>query len=140
MAAHETAGQPRLRVLLVEDDFSAGEALRRLIHRAGHEVHLASGLADVRALAASERFDLLISDFYLSDAIGSDILAEVARRSVGVIAVALSGSTDEAERANLQAAGFAYYFSKPVDWPQLRSVIERINRDRRAGLPRQEGA
>ena len=129
-----------LRILLVEDDFSAAEALRRLIRRAGHDVQLAASLAEVRSLPPSAKFDLLISDFNLTDGNGSQILPLVA--SAGLVAVALSGSTDESEVVRLREAGFAYYFSKPVDWPELRALIDNVSRERQqrqhqAGLPGQ---
>ncbi len=117
-----------MRVLLVEDDADSGEALRRLLGRAGYHVELAASVAEADRLTSTQAFDVLISDFNLTDGTGPEILAGVARHSPDLIAVALSGSSVEAEVEALREAGFAHYFPKPVDWPTLRTLLAEISR------------
>ena len=72
-----------------------------------------------------EEFDLVISDIGLPDRSGFDLMKELSTTK-GLRGIALSGFGMDDDRAASAAAGFAEHLTKPIDWPQLRSAIERL--------------
>ncbi|MGI8819411.1 MAG: ATP-binding protein [Chthoniobacterales bacterium] len=118
------------RILLVEDHADTARVLRRILEHGGYQVAHASGVAAARELAGDERFDLVISDVGLPDGSGLDLMRSL-RAQHGFAGIALSGFGTEDDLAASRAAGFADHLTKPVDWPQLRSAIERVLASRR---------
>ena len=119
---------PRVKhveILLVEDHEDTARVLGRILRSAGFEVTHAGKIADARALAASRRFDLLISDLGLPDGSGLDLM-KVLRDAQGLKGIALSGFGTDEDVAASAAAGFAAHLTKPVDWDRLRVEIDRL--------------
>jgi len=106
------------RVLLVDDDEDLATLLCEQLNRFGLEVSSAFSLAEAKARAASERFDVLISDGHLYDGDATEVAKAVPAR----LRVLLSGSTG----ANL--AGFELVLLKPTTAQTLADAItSRIN-------------
>ena len=82
-------------------------------------------LAERAHLAASKRFDLLISDVGLPDGSGLELM-KALRETQGLSGIALSGFGTDDDVAASRAAGFVAHLTKPVDWDRLRSEIERL--------------
>jgi len=118
------AGGPA-EILLVEDHEDTARVMRRILESAGYTITHAARIADARAIAATKRFDLLISDVGLPDGTGLELMQEL-RASQGISGIALSGfGTDEDLMAS-RAAGFAEHLIKPIDWDRLRVAIGRL--------------
>jgi len=119
---------PRIKhipILFVEDHEDTARVLGRILRNAGFDVSHAGTVADARALAASKRFDLLISDLGLPDGSGLELMRAL-RDAQGMKGIALSGFGTDEDVAASAAAGFAAHLTKPVDWERLRAEIERI--------------
>lgn len=123
---------PRIKhvhILFVEDHEDTARVLGRILRNAGFEVSHAGTMAEARALAASRRFDLLVSDLGLPDGSGLDLM-KFLRDVHGMKGIALSGfGTDEDVAASI-AAGFTAHLTKPVDWERLRAEIEKLSNAR----------
>ena len=79
-----------LRILLVEDHEPTRTALVQLLARRRYEVAAAASLAEARAAAGEQHFDVLISDIGLPDGSGFDLMAELRERH-GLKGIALTG-------------------------------------------------
>ena len=118
------------RVLLVDDNLDALQAMRQLLEEAGHQVVVAqTGMAGV---AAAESFmpHCVVVDVGLPGMDGFQV-ASALRGSPGTshsILIALSGYTAPAMRERGRAAGFDHYLVKPVDITQLESLLEAVPR------------
>jgi PAS domain S-box-containing protein len=121
----ETLHAKHVDILLVEDHEDTARVLGRILRNAGFEVTHAGTMADARARAASNRFDLLISDLGLPDGSGLDLM-KALRDTQGLKGIALSGFGTDDDIAASAAAGFAAHLTKPVDWDRLRAEIERL--------------
>jgi signal transduction histidine kinase len=110
------------RLLLVEDHPSTLHALATLLSRSGYEVLTAETVADALALAARERFDLVVSDLGLPDGTGIQLMEELRSRH-GLKGIALSGYGMEEEIARARRAGFVAHLVKPVRISELRKVL-----------------
>ena len=121
----ETVHPKHVEILLVEDHEDTARVLGRILRNAGFEVTHAGTMAEARTRAASNRFDLLISDLGLPDGSGLDLM-KALRDSHGLKGIALSGFGTDEDIAASAAAGFAAHLTKPVDWDRLRAEIERL--------------
>jgi DNA-binding NtrC family response regulator len=105
------------RVLLVDDDEDLATLLCEQLSRMGLDVRPAFSLAEAKACAAAERFDVLVSDGHLFDG-GAE---EVARAVPARLRVLLSGSDRTRE-------GFELVLLKPTTAQTLADAItSRIN-------------
>ncbi len=123
---------PSLRVLVVEDHPDTAEQFARLLKRAGHEVICAGSIREAQTYAmvtpAQNRtcaFDILISDLDLPDGSGRDLMRNLAKR-YPIRGIALSGHGMKEDIQNSLAAGFSHHITKPVNWQELKTAIEKI--------------
>jgi DNA-binding response OmpR family regulator len=121
----DQADSRHIQILFVEDHEDTARVLGRILKNAGFDVSHAASLAKAREMAASRRFDLVISDLALPDGSGLDLMRSL-RDSQGLRGIALSGFGTDDDVAASMAAGFAAHLIKPVDWEQLRVEIERL--------------
>ena len=122
---HNGTDKRRADILLVEDHEDTARALQRMLENDGYQVSYASTLASARDLAGKRSFQLVISDLGLPDGSGLDLMNQL-RHSSQVNGIALSGFGSDGDVAAAKAAGFAEYFTKPVDWERLRHTIRRL--------------
>ncbi len=129
-SGHSRPGDPRvqdapLRLLVVEDHDPTRQVLTRLLARAGHRITMAGSLAEARAAAAGDRFDLVISDLGLPDGTGLELMSDL-RAAHGLRGIALSGYGTDEDLRRSQDAGFVAHLVKPVDINELRRVLSSI--------------
>jgi PAS domain S-box-containing protein len=115
----------RLRVLLVEDHPDTREVLARLLDAADYTVKTASSVATALQLAATERFDVVVSDLGLPDGTGYDLMKQLRDRH-GIKGIALSGYGMGQDQRRSREVGFLDHVVKPVNVSQLVAVIQRI--------------
>jgi signal transduction histidine kinase len=120
-AARESVGRS-CRILLVEDHKSTSNALSNLLTRRAHRVVAAATLAEARAAAEREDFDILISDIGLPDGTGYELMAELGSRR-GLVGIALSGYGMPMDVSRSQAAGFTSHLVKPISIEMLDSAL-----------------
>jgi CheY-like chemotaxis protein/anti-sigma regulatory factor (Ser/Thr protein kinase) len=132
----ELAAPGAAEILLVEDHQDTARVLRRILEKAGYGVSHAGSVQAALELARQRRFDLLVSDLGLPDGTGLELMRAL-HEPYQLNGIALSGFGTDDDRAASSAAGFAEHLTKPVDWPQLRSAIERLlaSRARPAEIP-----
>lgn len=113
------------RVLLVEDHPDTASVLTRLLKGSGYQVRTAHTVASALRFAASEPFDVLVSDIGLPDATGYELMVQIRDR-YGIKGVALSGYGMDDDLRKSREAGFADHIVKPVNMAQLEAVIRRV--------------
>lgn len=114
-----------LRLLLVDDHADTRHILSRLLGKCGHEVSTAESGQSALKLMETERFDALISDIGLPDTSGYELVREAKRRQP-VQGIALSGFGMEEDVRRSLEAGFDYHLTKPVEFQDLRSLLQKI--------------
>ena len=120
----------RSRLLLVEDHPDTVRALSRLLDRSGFQVRTANSVASALQLAASEPFDIVLSDIGLPDGTGYELMEQIRDR-YGIKGIALSGYGMEEDIRRSREAGFIEHVVKPVDLVYLQSVMRRVVRGER---------
>ena len=119
----------RLRVLLVEDDPVAGQAIAGLIETFGYAVTLTpQALAALSEIDAGGGFDLMVCDFDLPGMDGCELTSMLRQRGVTTPIVALTASAHGDEEQRALAAGMNAFLRKPVLPDDLREALERALR------------
>ena len=116
---------PASRVLLVEDHKPTSRALTQLLIRRNYQVVAADCVAEARAAAARESFDLLISDIGLPDGNGYELMMEL-HGEYGFPGIALTGYGMEEDVNRSHAAGFIAHLTKPVSVQALDGALAAI--------------
>jgi PAS domain S-box-containing protein len=121
-----TAPDDARRVLVVDDNVDAREALRFLLEDDGHEVRTAADGTEALAEAEMFRPDIVLLDIGLPGMDGY----EVARRLRDLpgfgsaLIVAVSGYGQAEDRVRSRAAGFDEHLLKPVSPARLLDVVK----------------
>jgi DNA-binding NtrC family response regulator len=113
------------KILVVDDEASVTGALKLVLEDAGYEVLTAQSIAEANRLLTGRYFDLIITDFRLSDATGIDLLAQIKRDSpdTEVILMSAYGSLDITIEAIKRGA--FYYLEKPYAPDSLLALVKR---------------
>jgi len=124
-ASGDGAAPKSLRLLLVEDHDDTRRILSRLLSRCGHKVSSTDHVASALKLLESKRFDAVVSDIGLPDRSGYELIA-LAKQRHQIKGIALSGFGMEEDVRRSFAAGFDHHLTKPVDFRNLRTVLDEI--------------
>ena len=114
-----------LRLLLVDDHADTRAVLSRLLTKSGHEVLTADSADQALKILDGGRFDVLISDIGLPDCSGYELVREAKRRQP-LKGIALSGLGMDDDILRSMEAGFDCHLTKPINFQELKSVLEKI--------------
>jgi CheY-like chemotaxis protein len=99
--------------------------LARLLRGRGHHVRTAHSVSSALQLAASEPFDILVSDIGLPDATGYELMQQI-RDLYGIKGIAVSGYGMDDDMRKSREAGFVDHIVKPINVAELEAVIWRV--------------
>jgi CheY-like chemotaxis protein len=123
-------GVPRtnLRIVVVEDQDDAREALEMLLDMEGHEVSTARDGPEGLELILDRHPQVALLDIGLPKMNGYELAAAVRERLGNRIKlVAMSGYGQPDDVRNAEIAGFDRHLTKPVDPRRLASALREIN-------------
>jgi two-component system CheB/CheR fusion protein len=121
----DNGGKTKLRVLVVEDHQDTAKLLSRLLGASGYAVKMAHDAAAALQLAATEPFDVIVSDIGLPDMTGYDLMKEIKSR-YPIKGIAMSGFGMEEDLRKSREAGFSDHIVKPANVAQLERSIRRV--------------
>ncbi|HVE62821.1 MAG TPA: hybrid sensor histidine kinase/response regulator [Mycobacteriales bacterium] len=123
------AGQPRARVLVVEDSVGVRELERVILEGAGYLVETAVDGLDGASRLRSDPADIVISDVEMPGMDGF-ALTRTIRRTKGwedvPVVIMTSRNDDEDRRAGLDAGASAYLFKQDFDQAELVDTVRRL--------------
>src|SRR5688572_5296036 len=110
------------RILLVEDHADTRLVMTLLLRSFGCVVTTAATVREAMDLAERETFDLLVSDIWLPDGTGLNVVRHIKQRQP-LKAIAISGFGQEEDLRRSREAGFSLHLIKPVNINTLRNAI-----------------
>lgn len=125
----DNEGRAKRRVLLVEDELDAREALSRMLALEGYECLGAWSFDSAVEAAAKAKFiDVIVLDIVLGDEArdGIDLMGEFRRRGVHAPVVLITAFADGPRLKRALNAGASYLLEKPFRVHALVSVLERF--------------
>jgi signal transduction histidine kinase/ActR/RegA family two-component response regulator len=121
-----------MRILVVDDEADAREVVATALERCGAEVMVAASAVDALEILERERPDVLVADIEMPGEDGYSLIRKIrvlpGDRGGETPAVALTAYASASDRARLLSAGFSRHVPKPVQPPELISVIGAFGR------------
>jgi len=117
------------KLLVVDDDPEVRAFVSRVLTGAGHSVREASEGGEALRLLEASAYDLIISDVYMAEMDGMELLVRIQQRGVRVPVVVISGggyATRDEVLTMAASCGAVATLEKPFTPRQLREVVERL--------------
>jgi DNA-binding NtrC family response regulator len=121
---------PKPKVLVVDDDRSICRLVDSILEMEGYPHRIAANGAQARQAIAEESFDIVVSDIYLGDASGLDLLelTKECQPEAEVVIMTAHGSVETAVHAVHRGA--FDYISKPFAVDAMLEILRRIEEKR----------
>ena len=125
---------PSLRILVVDDNRDAADSLAMLLRTSGNDIRTAYDGAEAVQLAHDFEPEVVLLDIGLPNMDGHEVAQRIrqepwARRTC---LIAVTGWSDEADRARSRAAGFDHHLVKPLDTSHLAQLLGSVERSTRS--------
>jgi two-component system OmpR family response regulator len=122
-----------MRILIIEDDLEAGEAMVRGLSEGGHEcAHAADGEAGLE-VARNGQFDVLIVDRMMPKMDGVTVVETLRREGDATPVLFLSALGEINDRVTGLKAGADDYLVKPYAFAELQARVDALARRRDTG-------
>ncbi len=128
-----TTERSQASILLVEDDVSLGKALAEMLRRQGYEVNVVHHGRAAMDFLARRRVALIISDIFMPEGDGIELLNFLRRITPQPLVMAMSGSGALRVNSMLKMAGVlgaARTLSKPFNTVEFLGLVREL-----IGLP-----
>jgi len=118
-------GNVKASILLVDDDEIVRNCIADFLLMYGHKVTEAPCAAVALELAATNPFDMVITDLKMPGMDGIDLLLELRRRNPSLVGVVMTGYGTVEYAVKAMKAGAFDFLLKPMDLNNVEMVIER---------------
>ena len=113
----------RISILLIDDEEASRKALLLLLKSSGYFMTgVGTGLEAAQAMA-QERFDIVITDLFLPDINGIDILKQIKARSPHTEVILITGHASAETAVSAMKEGAFDYITKPLNIDELRIIL-----------------
>jgi two-component system copper resistance phosphate regulon response regulator CusR len=116
------------RLLLIEDDASLGQKIRKGLKAEGLEVRLCPNAAEGLQALSNEEWDLLILDWMLPDTSGIEVLLTIRAAGRTLPVIMLTARSEVDDRVLGLEAGADDYLAKPFAFAELLARIRSLQR------------
>ncbi|MBF0474504.1 MAG: response regulator [Deltaproteobacteria bacterium] len=120
--------EPKLHILLAEDNFINQQMTRTTLTKRGHTVVIAGNGIDVLEALAKDKFDLILMDVQMPGMDGIQATAAIREKEKctgeHIRIIALTAHAQKTDRDRCLAAGMDDYLTKPVRPSELIKCIE----------------
>ncbi|MGM0624001.1 MAG: response regulator, partial [Campylobacterota bacterium] len=115
-----------LELLVVDDEMQIKELVSQNLSKLCKKVHSASNGQEAIKIYQKEPIDLVISDIRMPVMHGIDLLKEIKKIDYEQVVVLFSGSNDTDFLIKAINAGCDKFFTKPLDFMQLKQELELL--------------
>ncbi|WP_081850877.1 hybrid sensor histidine kinase/response regulator [Caballeronia grimmiae] len=117
---------PKHRILVVDDNVDAADAMTTFLEMEGHEVRTVYSGEEAVDLLNDYSADVILLDLGLPGISGIDVARRIRATpsTSDATLIAITGWGQPQDRASTADAGFDFHFTKPVDVGQLSQAIE----------------
>jgi len=120
-----------VKILLVEDEAPSREALVILLKAAGHDVTGTGSGDEALRLLKTRHFDIIVTDLFLPDLNGIDLLKHVKSLSPTIEVILITGHASAETAVRAMKEGAFDYITKPLNVDELRMIIDKALEKRR---------
>ena len=118
-----------MRILIVDDNVDAADALAVHLELKGHETRVSPSGVDALVEARAFRPELVILDTGLDGPSGYELAHRLRDGTYAPLTlVALSDSRSVEDRRETREAGFEHHLSKPIDAHSIEPIVAALTR------------
>jgi len=121
-------------ILFVDDNADICDLVQAVLQGAGFRVSTADSTASALQLAASERFDALLLDYWMPDLTGIELCRRIRAFDQTTPILICSGAVTQADKEAATLAGAQGYVNKPFYSSEL---IQALRSSLKARIPEQ---
>jgi two-component system copper resistance phosphate regulon response regulator CusR len=125
-----------LKILVVEDDRTVGQYVKRGLEEQQYQVELVGDGADGLRLASEGHYDLIILDLRLPGMAGLEVLRTLRDRGLGAPILVLTAQDAVDFKVEALRAGADDYVTKPFSFEELLARVEALSRRPKQMAPR----
>jgi DNA-binding NtrC family response regulator len=114
-----------LAVLLIDDERTLRESCRSVLEADGYRVEVCGRGADGLTLIQRRRYDIVLTDLYMADVSGMELLKAAVEASPGTIVIVMTGNPSVASNVEALRAGAWDYIPKPFSATHLQILVGR---------------
>jgi len=118
-------GLSGVRILVVEDAADIREVFTVLLRAEGAQVTAAANGREATEAAASQPFDVILSDLGLPDVPGDVLIRQILASSRNRARVVVITGYGEPYLTRARQAGAEVVFTKPVEWTRVLDYLRR---------------
>lgn len=105
----------RAHILFADDDCDIRELVQFQLNAAGFRVSTADNGADVLRLVTTERFDVILLDYWMPEVTGIELCSQIRTFDQSTPILICSGAVTEADKQAAALAGAQGYLQKPFN-------------------------
>ena len=111
------------RILFVDDDKNIIKLYARIFSGDKYSLATALNFTEAAALIESNHYDLLVTDLFFPDGLGTELVKLFEKKRAGAKSLLVTGSP-EAGRI-LKSAGITEYFEKPFKLDRFMTAVTK---------------
>ena len=121
---------PSLRILVVDDNRDAADSLAMLLRATGNDIRTAYDGLEAVQVASEFRPEVVLLDIGLPKIDGHEVAQRIRKEPWGrqMCLIAVTGWSDETDRARSRASGFNHHLVKPLDTGHLAQLLGSVGR------------
>jgi signal transduction histidine kinase/CheY-like chemotaxis protein len=124
-AESRTDEQPRLRILVVDDEDAVRCLAKEMLEEAGHSVTAVESGREALEQLASGRFDMLVADYAMPSMTGSQLAAEMRKLSPDLPILFMTGYVENDALKPWSELGYLT-LSKPFTAAELTAAVQAV--------------
>jgi DNA-binding response OmpR family regulator len=126
MAIPKDAGQPAVRILIVDDEEDICYFLSRNLSNRGYTIHFSHTLAEAELQLKREVPDILLLDNHLPDGKGVDFIHRVGQAYPSMKVVMITAHDSPQDRSRAYSNGISFFIPKPFTLSAVNQVVDLV--------------
>ncbi len=114
-----------LAVLIIDDERTLRESCKSVLEADGFRVEVCARGADAQQLIQRRRYDIILTDLYMSDVTGMDLLKAALEAAPETLVIVMTGNPSVASNVEALRAGAWDYIPKPFSATHLQILLGR---------------
>src|SRR6516164_9349758 len=116
------------KLLIVEDDSSVRTTMATCLELEGYEVEAVASTREALESLEKQSFPIVISDIYLDERTGIDVLKSARRQNPGCAVILMTGRGSMQTVMAATEGGAFEYLAKPFEMAQMIETIKRAEK------------
>jgi two-component system, cell cycle response regulator DivK len=114
------------KILVVEDNFMSYKLMEVYFSRVNLTiVHASDGLTALSLFKANPYIELVLMDIQLPGMSGLDVTKNIRKFNQNIPVIATTGNVFDDDRTACMEAGCTYYVTKPINFPELFTILDK---------------